>query len=62
MDDLKKNRAALKKKWEANRAASPDSVPISEADKADDANPRHLEDFTRLVDVAARKRQQDDQT
>jgi hypothetical protein len=27
-----------------------------------DANPNHLADFTRLVDVAARKRPQDDQT
>jgi hypothetical protein len=33
-----------------------DDVPVS------DANPRHLEDFTRLVDVAARKRPQGDQT
>jgi hypothetical protein len=29
---------------------------------ADDANPNHLADFTRLVDVAARKRPQGDQT
>jgi hypothetical protein len=29
---------------------------------ADDANPNHLADFTRLVDVAARKRTQGDQT
>jgi hypothetical protein len=29
---------------------------------ATDENPNHLEDFRRLVDVAARKRQQDDQT
>lgn len=29
---------------------------------SDDQNPQHLEDFTRLVDVAARKRPQDDQT
>jgi hypothetical protein len=28
----------------------------------DDVNPRHLEDFTRLVDVAARKRPRGDQT
>jgi hypothetical protein len=28
----------------------------------DEENPRHLEDFKRLVDVAARKRPQDDQT
>ena len=30
--------------------------------EADDANPNHLADFTRLVDVAARKRPQGDQT
>jgi hypothetical protein len=29
---------------------------------ADDSNPNHLQDFRRLVDVAARKRPQDDQT
>ena len=36
---------------------------ISSAEhESSDANPRHLEDFTRLVDVAARKRPQGDQT
>ena len=33
-----------------------------QAVSADDANPNHLKDFTRLVDVAARKRPQGDQT
>ena len=38
--------------------------PVAESSvPADDAaNPRHLEDFTRLVDVAAQKRPRDDQT
>jgi len=34
----------------------------AEKSKKDDANPNHLKDFKRLVDVAARKRPQDDQT
>jgi hypothetical protein len=39
-------------------------TPTSEAasSSASDANPNHLADFTRLVDVAARKRPQGDQT
>jgi hypothetical protein len=37
----------------------PESVPASDK-PAGDANPNHLEDFTRLVDVAARKRPQGD--
>ena len=41
----------------ASGAASRDSAP-----PATDVNPTHLEDFTRLVDVAARKRPQGDQT
>jgi hypothetical protein len=39
--------------------------PESEAERpasSDEDNPNHLEDFTRLVDVAARKRPQGDQT
>jgi hypothetical protein len=45
--------------------AVPDVVPDEGADAvppASDENPNHLEDFNRLVDVAARKRQQDDQS
>ncbi len=44
------------------RAATTDSLPSpSEASAPEsDANPNHLADFTRLVDVAARKRPQDD--
>jgi hypothetical protein len=52
---------------EVAAAATPDSaVPLANPDvqdaapSADDANPNHLEDFKRLVDVAARKRPQDD--
>ena len=37
-------------------------APKSRVSSDDDANPSHLEDFTRLVDVAARKRPQGDQT
>ena len=61
MGDLKENRAAFKKTWEVNNAASLDSVPISTSEAAD-ANPNHQADFTRLVDVAARKRPQGGQT
>jgi hypothetical protein len=44
-----------------SRKTSISEKPASEA-SADDANPNHLADFTRLVDVAARKRPLDDQT
>lgn len=42
---------------DADRRPRPEGVA-----PADEANPRHLEDFKRLVDVAARKRPQGDQT
>jgi len=38
------------------------AVPAEKPASADDANPNHQADFTRLVDVAARKRPQGDQT
>ncbi len=64
MPELKQDRERLKREWENKSAASLDSVPISETANvgAADANPNHLADFTRLVDVAARKRPQGDQT
>jgi hypothetical protein len=40
----------------------PDSLRVSGASDGDAANPHHLEDFKRLVDVAARKRPQGGQT
>jgi hypothetical protein len=43
-----------------NRILPSSAEPSSKSDE--DANPNHLADFTRLVDVAARKRPQDDQT
>jgi hypothetical protein len=47
----------------AQEAAAKSGVSLDVAPpQADDANPNHLADFTRLVDVAARKRPQDDQT
>jgi len=42
--------------------ASSDVTSAPSAPSADDANPNHLADFKRLVDVAARKRPQGDQT
>lgn len=59
--DVLNMRDRLPKK---QRAANPDAASRDSASPAqdDDANPNHLADFTRLVDVAARKRPQDDQT
>jgi hypothetical protein len=48
-------------KSDSARPAAVSSSPGS-CEQSSDANPRHLEDFKRLVDVAARKRPQDDQT
>jgi hypothetical protein len=64
-DELKAMRNRLREERQATSAASLDvaSVVRSNRDEpADDANPHHLEDFKRLVDVAARKRPQGDQT
>lgn len=56
-----KNATTEIKKKSGFRAAS--AVPAVEIERPPgEANPRHLEDFRRLVDVAARKRPQDDQT
>jgi hypothetical protein len=46
----------------AEKARASEPKAESAPEPADDANPNHLADFTRLVDVAARKRPQDDQT
>jgi Trypsin-like peptidase domain len=58
-EDVKKERQE-----KPTNAARMTSVSASGdvAPPADDANPNHLEDFRRLVDVAARKRPQGDQT
>jgi hypothetical protein len=46
-----------------NSKSVADSAPTTDSsDPAIDANPNHLKDFTRLVDVAARKRPQGGQT
>jgi glycyl-tRNA synthetase beta subunit len=47
-----------KKKQTGHRDASSKSPSAADGDE----NPAHLEDFKRLVDVAARKRPQGDQT
>jgi hypothetical protein len=62
--DLQEQRMTDIKKLRDNLPDVPAKVPSSESrvSSADDANPNHLEDFTRLVDVAARKRPQGDQT
>jgi len=63
-DDLKKERERLR--GQSPNAASLDVANVARpkraADSVNDANPNHLADFTRLVDVAARKRPQGDQT
>lgn len=58
----KEVRETLARQAKTRGGVALSSVPdVSEA-SADDANPNHLEDFRRLVDVAARKRPQGDQT
>ncbi len=66
-DELKEARMATiraKRKDSGYKptSARPSGVSESSEKSGDDANPNHLEDFKRLVDVAARKRPQDDQT
>jgi hypothetical protein len=72
--ELIEARAEVKKRREAQQPAAEmdsaiplarpnvESRPVVPPELDDDANPRHLEDFRRLVDVAARKRPQGDQT
>jgi hypothetical protein len=65
LDGLKKIRQQVKERQALERAAKPDSAirrTDPEAPSSDDANPNHLEDFIRIVGVAARKRPQGDQT
>jgi hypothetical protein len=57
LQKLKNQRDAADNDLSGHRVARP--VPESAAKTS---NPTHLEDFTRLVDVAARKRPQGDQT
>jgi hypothetical protein len=54
---LKEDRELLKARDRARRAAKMDSAFSS---PASDANPKHQEDFTFLVNSAARKREQED--
>jgi hypothetical protein len=64
-DDLKEARLETlraKKKDSGYRPTSARPDISQNSSSASDANPDHLEDFTRLVDVAARKRPQGDQT
>jgi hypothetical protein len=67
--DLLENPMLKRERQESEDAhfssvAKPDGAfgAASSEKQADDANPNHLKDFTRLVDVAARKRPQGDQT
>lgn len=54
---IKDTSVALKRAESASHVALDVAAP-----PASDENPNHLEDFNRLVDVAARKRPRDDQT
>jgi hypothetical protein len=49
-------------RMEREKKNLPEPEVAEKPEAADDANPNHLADFRRLVDVAARKRRQDDQT
>jgi hypothetical protein len=57
-EDLRLMREQDHKAEAAKSADVPDKADVSNASE----NPQHLKDFTRLVDVAARKRPQGDQT
>jgi hypothetical protein len=63
-DELKDQRAADAKRHNDQLADVPTSArSTGDSETSDnDANPNHLKDFMRLVDVAARKRPQGDQT
>jgi hypothetical protein len=59
-DELKNKRRRDASERKQKVAVLPEK--LSAAPSAGDANPNHLEDFKRLVDAAARKRPQGDQT
>jgi hypothetical protein len=62
-DELKDQRNVDEKKHMDGLADVPASTRLTdESSPTTDANPNHLKDFTRLVDVAARKRPQGGQT
>lgn len=59
-DELKKIRETLKNKAKSAGAASLDVAAVPRDPQSNDANPKHREDFTRLVSAAARKPPQED--
>jgi hypothetical protein len=63
VDQRRERDDRMNEEREKKNLPEPENVTAPEKSEAiDDANPHHLEDFTRLVDVAARKRPQGDQT
>ena len=56
--DLVEQRKEIIRQAKSNSTVVPDfaSAPTEFEALADDANPNHLRDFARLVDVAARKK------
>jgi len=62
-EDLKMARAYRANEDSRAKTVADSAPTVASSEVTDaDANPRHLEDFKRLVDVAARKRPQGDQT
>jgi hypothetical protein len=59
--DLKKHRQEIIDKAKKDGGAATADF-LNDEEASGEENPRHLEDFRRLVDVAARKRPQGDQT
>lgn len=57
---LKKQRDEINEKRRNERAAVMDSASVLSGLPANDENPTHLEDFTRLVGAAARKHERED--
>ena len=52
-------KSSATKKTSPTPEANVDAAVAPPAEAAGDANPNHLTDFTRLVDVAARKKPKD---
>ena len=57
---VKSRQNEYKRRLNENAATTDSLSPSGDSAPDSDANPNHLADFTRLVDVAARKRPQDD--
>lgn len=60
--EIRRRRIEMKQRERDKQNIPEPEATLVEQPASGDANPNHLADFTRLVDVAGRKRPQDDQT